>query len=433
MWKYIASVLLLLLFLSNHTFAQSANIESSANDPYKVQGLEYKSGYETVPQFGGPGSVGSMLREDNELKQPLLRLRVLDDIFKPWFEFKNKVKERTGLSFGTDYTSIYQVATKSPGEDDTAGGIWRIFGNWTLLGKESGNTGSIIFKVENRHGLGTNISPQGFGFNLGYIGLTATPYNNFGWGLTNLYWQQKLFEGRFSFIVGIVDVTDYLDIYGLINPWTSFSNLAFSTDPTIPVPNQGLGAAFGAMITNHIYLIGGIADTNGDPTDPFENFDTFFEDNEYFTHIEIGLTTSQDRIYFDNVHLTFWHSDERESLAIPSDWGVAFSASKFINDSWMPFLRGGFSDKGTGVVKDSISTGIGYYFSGSTDLVGLGLNWGNPSDSSLDDQYTVELFYRFQLAQNIAITPDIQFLFDPALNPEENFIVVFGIRARIAL
>ena len=180
-------------------------------------------------------------------------------------------------------------------------------------------------------------------------------------------------------------------------------------------------------------MVGGIADTNGDPTDPFENFDTFFEDNEYFTHIEVGLTTSQQRIYLDNVHITLWHSDRREEAGIPSDWGMAFSAAKFINNAWMPFLRGSFSDKGTGVVKDSISTGVGYYFGSSTDLVGLGLNWSNPTESTLDDQYTAEIFYRFQLAQNIAITPDIQFLVDPALNPDEDFIVVFGLRARIAL
>ncbi len=102
MWKYIASVFLLLLLICNYTFAQTGNIESSANDRYKVQGIEYKSGYETVPQFGGPGSVGSILREDNELKYPLLRLKVLDDLFKPRFKFKNKVKESTGISFGTD-------------------------------------------------------------------------------------------------------------------------------------------------------------------------------------------------------------------------------------------------------------------------------------------------------------------------------------------
>lgn len=429
--RTILILTLSLIYSFHFAYSQSVNIEDSANDRYKVQG--FKSGYENVPQFGGPGSVGSILREDNEVKQPLLRLRFLDDLFRPWFEFKGKVRNQIGLSFGTDYISIYQVATDSPGEDDSAGGIWRVFGNWSLVGKESGNVGSLVFKFENRHKLWTDIAPQGFGFNLGYIGLTASPYNDSGWLLTNFYWQQKLFEGRFSFIAGIVDVTDYLNIYGLINPWTSFSNLSFNTGTTIPAPNQGLGAAFGAMLSDNIYVIGGIADTNGDPTDPFENFDTFFEDHEYFTHIEIGLTTSQDRIYFDNVHITVWHSDRREEAGIPSDWGMAFSAAKFINDTWMPFLRGGFSDKGTGVVKDSISTGIGYYFTRSTDLFGLGLNWSNPTDSSLEDQYTAELFYRFQLAQNIAITPDVQFLIDPALNPEEDFIVVFGLRARVAL
>jgi len=187
------------------------------------------------------------------------------------------------------------------------------------------------------------------------------------------------------------------------------------------------------MLTDNIYIIGGIADANGDPTNPIESFNTFFDNHEYFTHVEIGVTSSKDRIYFDNAHITFWHSDKRVNAGTPSDWGLAFSAAKFINDTWMPFIRGGFSDEGTGVLKGSISTGIGYYFQKTTDLIGLGISWGNPTESLLDDQYTAELFYRFQLSQNIAITPDIQLLIEPALNPDENFIVVFGIRARIAL
>lgn len=432
--RFHLSLILLFLFgFIQLSHSQTHPIEDSADDIYSVQGLKYKSGYGDVPQFGGPGSVGSALRGDDEVKESLLRLKFFDGLFKPWLEFKNKVNKKVGLSFGTDYTAIYQVATESPGEDDTAGGIWRVFGNWTLVGRESDNSGSLVFKIENRHGLGTNISPQGFGFNLGYVGLTTTPYNNFGWGLTNLYWHQRLFEGRASFVVGIVDVTDYLDVYGLVNPWTQFSNLSFSTAPTIPAPNQGLGAAFGAMLSDHVYLIGGIADANGDPTDPGENFNTFFDENEYFKHLEIGITSSKDRIYLDNAHITFWHSDKRENVGTPSDWGLAFSAAKFIDDSWMPFIRGGFSDEGTGVLKGSVSTGVGYYFQGISDLVAIGLSWGKPEESSLDDQYTAEIFYRFQLSQNIAITPDIQFLIEPALNSDEDFIVVFGIRARVAL
>lgn len=171
----------------------------------------------------------------------LLRLKFLDRAFKPWFDFKGRLNNKLGLAFGLDYTAIYQIATEIPGEDDAAGGIFRFFGSWTLFGGDSGNTGTFTYKVENRHDLGTDVVPQNLGFELGYIGITAAPYNDAGWLLTNFYWQQRLFGGRVSIIAGIVDPTDYVDIYALVNPWTQFSNLSFSTSPSIPVPNQGLG------------------------------------------------------------------------------------------------------------------------------------------------------------------------------------------------
>ena len=67
-----------------------------------------------------------------------------------------------------------------------------------------------------------------------------------------------------------------------------------------------------------------------------------------------------------------------------------------------------------------------------TGKSGFGVNWGNPSDRSLRHQYTGELFYRVQLAQNLAITPSVQLLIDPALNPDENALVVYGLRTRMA-
>ena len=56
------------------------------------------------------------------------------------------------------------------------------------------------------------------------------------------------------------------------------------------------------------------------------------------------------------------------------------------------------------------------------------MNWGKPSESGLDDQFIAELFYRLQVAQNLGITPDVQLLINPALNPDEDLIWVFGLR-----
>ena len=347
------------------------------------------------------------------------------------------MQEDHGFAFGFDYTAMVQGASESLGEDRAAAGIFRLFGTWTLLGHGTANTGSIVYKVENRHRLGTDIAPKDLGFEVGYAGFTAPIYADYDWGLTNLYWQQRFNDGRFTLVAGVVDVTDYVAIYGMVNPWTSFSNLAFLTDPTIPAPNQGLGVAAGAMLTDQIYLIAGLADTNGDPTDPGNMIDSFFDDGEYFKHVELGWTPSKDRIYLDNVHLTYWHADEREGAQTPDGWGLSFSAAKFFDEKWMPFLRAGYAEDGGALYERSVGAGLGYYRKARGDLFGLGLNWSRPSESSfgpdLDDQYTAELFYRFQLTDNLAITPDIQFIVDPALNPEEDRIWVLGLRARLAL
>jgi porin len=50
----------------------------------------------------------------------------------------------------------------------------------------------------------------------------------------------------------------------------------------------------------------------------------------------------------------------------------------------------------------------------------------------LRDQYAVELFYRLQLSSSFELTPDIQFMIDPSLNPAHDFIAVFGARARLS-
>jgi len=96
-------------------------------------------------------------------------------------------------------------------------------------------------------------------------------------------------------------------------------------------------------------------------------------------------------------------------------------------------LRSGYADDITALLESTVLTGIGYYDSNYRDFLAIGFGWGKPSDDSLDDQYTIEMFYRFQLTQNLAITPDIQLLINPVLNPDEDIIAVFGLRGRLSL
>ncbi|WP_366938715.1 carbohydrate porin [uncultured Eudoraea sp.] len=46
-------------------------------------------------------------------------------------------------------------------------------------------------------------------------------------------------------------------------------------------------------------------------------------------------------------------------------------------------------------------------------------------------QLTIELFYHWQKFKTFILTPDVQFIINPAQNPTSNFITVFGLRGRI--
>jgi len=79
----------------------------------------------------------------------------------------------------------------------------------------------------------------------------------------------------------------------------------------------------------------------------------------------------------------------------------------------------------------AVNIGITYYLASRADQWGAGIAWGDPSDDTLRDQTTTELFYRIQLTQGLAVTPSLQWIIDPALNPEEDDLWVIGIRVRV--
>jgi len=382
------------------------------------------------PSFGGPNAVENQLRSDGEIDRPT--------VFESWFEWKDGLTEKHGFSFSVDYSAAFLGANESPGDDRASSGMVRFFGSWDLVGRGTKNTGAFVWKVEHRHSY-TDVAPSGFGFNLGYVGLIEPPFSDQGTRLTNLYWRQRLAGGRVTLLGGFLDATDYVDVYALASPWTGFLNFAFSTGTTtLAVPNDAaFGIAAGAMLTDNLFLIGSVSDLNADPTDPGETVDSFFSDHEYFKSVEIGWTTAQDRIYLDNVHLTLWHADERVEAAQPSGWGANLSWTTYLAGKWLPFVRAGYADDGGSLTQRSVSVGFGYQPNPGKNLLGVGLNWGQPNEDTwgtgLRDQYTAEIFYRWQISKAIAVTPDLQYIKNPALNADADSIWVFGVRVRGAL
>jgi porin len=386
--------------------------------------------------FGGPDAVPNQL-EENALDAS----RGLGTQYgERWDTWKAGLQKDYGFGFGLDYTGVYLNAsdTVPDGDDTAAAGMVRVYGAWDLIGRDSGNTGTFVWKFEHRHDYGDPApSPLWAATDLGYVGLMNPPFSDQGFRTTNFYWRQRFNDGKTSVVAGFLDVTDFVDLYGMVSPWAHFTNFVFTTGgAAMDLPNDAaLGAGIGTMLTNNFYLIGSFVDANSDPEDFWDGFDTFANDNEYYKSLELGWTSGQGKIYLDNYHITLWHKDERDELDKPRGWGVNMSFARFVNETWMPFLRAGWSDDGDSLLERSVGAGLGYRLRGNKDLVGVGLHWGqpNPNQGADDeDQYTTELFYRFLLGKRIQLTADIQYLKDPAANPVEDSIWVLGARGKVA-
>ena len=55
----------------------------------------------------------------------------------------------------------------------------------------------------------------------------------------------------------------------------------------------------------------------------------------------------------------------------------------------------------------------------------------DPSDNSLRKEAIIEVFYRILINNFVTVTPDLQFIIDPANNPTKDRITVVGLRLQL--
>jgi hypothetical protein len=146
--------------------------EAESTEPPAGEADDAGSSQSRSRGFGGPDQVDNTIANDEETVSRIIERK----IYEPWFEWKKGLQEKHGLSFSVDYSLAWLGASASPAEaeDQASSGMVRFFGSWDLVGRESGNTGAFVWKVEHRHKYGA-IPASALGFNLGYAGLHGGP------------------------------------------------------------------------------------------------------------------------------------------------------------------------------------------------------------------------------------------------------------------
>lgn len=415
-------------------------------------------GYETLsdPDEGrypllldGTLSGGGDLKEDNAPHSGLFRF---DSVMGPWDAFKDDVRERTGITFGGSWGVLYQNYSElSP----FLGGTERdsVGQKFTLnLSKDIANAGqpdALTFDlvIEDRGPIGTDNPPLQAGLLTGSIVPTAATWGDFGLGITQAYVRQNLRGNKIQYTVGKIFAPNFIDAYPFFDDNRQFLNQSFSTSPTIASPLRGAGAVATVYPTDGgLYLLGGVYSANS--SDTGFTINEVVDTGELFYQVEVGWSAlartgvpiqARGPMDSNNIHLTGWYKDaqpDQENATLrPQARGLAFNANMTVGDSLMWFFRAGLSE---GWVNDrAMSVGFGWRPSRQySDLFGLGLGWVRPNSEQVPEpfqreQVNAEAFYRFHLTPNLAITPDLQAIWNPSLNPGVDMLWVAGLRARV--
>ena len=343
----------------------------------------------------------------------------------------DRIAERANLRIGIANTMLLQHASGGPGDRTAAGGDVDLLARWTAIGAGTVDTGVLVFASEYRYQIGDQ-PPAELG---GEIGTLLSTTNGFGERpvvVKELYWDQRCFEDRLRFAVGRIDPENLFGGHRLQSANTYFLNKAFSTNPTVFYPGPSFAAAALVKPVPWLYVDGGIADANGKVTTV--GIDSFFEDQEYLTFAEAGLTPTIGGLGAGRYRVAVWHVDERDGAGKPSDQGMTLSLDQDLGKQVIVFLRYGYSDADVTGIRNSVQGGVGITgVLGRQNMLGLAAGWSEPESDSQRDESVIEVFQRFQITETMQFTVGSELIINPGNADDDDPIAVFSVRFRISI
>jgi len=409
--------------------------QSIATQTNATQGSgESQSGYDKLPEFGGPESVSRQLKKADEEREALYKFDGLQRNLKPYFDWKRRINDEYGVALGFQLYGLYQKTSDSRAgrDDDAAGYIFRFQGNWEVFNSGIGNLGRIEWRLESRNNMFGLQAPGSLGSATGVTTLAPgfAYSDNFDLDLSVINWTQGFASGKTGFVIGRLDFAAYLDAFPFQTFSKGFINRLFVLNPTLGTTGVGaIGGVVKGFVSDNIWLSGQMYDANA-ASGEFD-FDTV-QEGEWLKALEIGYTPSIAKRKTQLAHFTYWEKDARDSAGTTKGSGWVVSAAYEFDNKVFPFVRFGHSDGGAGVAaEDAIS--LGAQIKAMFDQIwSVGAGWAKPSEKTygarLDNETVLETSYQFQLSQNFSLTPDIQVIFNPANNSNKSAVWVGGIR-----
>ena len=382
-----------------------------------------------------------------------------------WFLLGRKL-EAQGVAVGLTLTQIYQVNVR--GGTATGRHAGRYTGSWDLqleadparlLRLPALAGGTLLLVAEGSWSNGIDDSSIGSLF-----GANDDAGGNRSIDLTELWYEHELLDGKVRVRAGKIDLTGGFQCCGCAASFdgnafandetTQFLNGALVNNPTIPFPDNGLGAMLYVEPIEGFYLSVGAADANADARET--GFNTVFTGEDRFLSIyEVGITPLLEsprgplqgacRIGFwlDSGPVERINQDgaERDNMGLYLSLDQMFWKENADADDAQglgAFFRYGMGDSDTNEIKAFYSAGVQYQglLSGrDEDVLAAGFATGTLSAQaghSADTETVIETYYSIQITPWLTLAPSLQVIFHPGGQRDVRDAVVLGFRCQMS-
>jgi hypothetical protein len=373
---------------------------------------------------GPPEDVERVVEESQA--EPQKPFSIVDrPIYRAIQQTKAELNQKYGINFAIEDTLIYQATSGGVDPNDAMVNTLGFFATWKIIRDPNGKDfGGFGLQAEQR-GEAMNDRFTDLRNDLGTLWSVNDATSDDYAKINQLWWGQWFAEGKFGLQIGKIDPGSRINqnrFAGSGN--TQFFGQPLATNPARSFPDNGLGFQLRAEPVDWLYLHFEMSDSDAASThSPFTTIN-----GRWLYAGEIGLRPKVEGLGQGIYRLMVYERDIKGADEV----GWAVSLDQNITDGYGVFVRYGGNDAGINAIEHIVSAGVSCLkpFDRPSDQCGVGASYTHPASDDLRDEYSAEVFYRFQVTEGFELSADAQMILDPSAG-DQDVVGVFGVRARL--
>lgn len=330
----------------------------------------------------------------------------------------DRIYQKTHLRFAAIYTLLYQHAYGGDGPRDAAGGDFDLIGTWDAIRCGKRTTGALEVAFEGRHKIETDITPSALSRTIDSLWTTTSGFNQQDFSLIQAYWRQDLLRDRLHFRVGKLSASSTFFGNRINSSSLFFLNYAFSDNPAVFFPGNGLGLHVTWDLSPRWSITAGVQNANGIKTEIDPSTLRF---GEYWSALQFTYRARIRGLGEGTYRVGGWYVTPREIGHTEAGAGGVLSIDQELGKHVIGFLR--YERQGESLVSPDVrfktltatrsvvrgGIGVSGLIPGwPDDYIGVGLAWGDPADDRAKDSYVAEIFYRSQIERTTQLSLSLQ-------------------------